>query len=595
MRYTVGTICLLITLSFLANARAATNLVPAIITTNTTLSGTNLVSGTVIITNDVTVTITPGTQMLLNTNAILIVRGRLLADGTSNAPIRFTRATTAARWSRMMFIEADDSLFRHCVIEYANSAGDHQDYYPTNCTTGFGVSPRPYHEAIVALASHLDVENCLFTNLFSAGGVREGDAFAIVSDDYQFPGTASATFRSCRFEAIGQGIHTRFSYVLVQNCFFTAKNGDNDDIDLYGESMPVPLILNNTFIGGVEDKVNPTRCSAILMGNVFAGSPDHGVVLRDKGYPVVINNVFSNCAAAAISVQNQNDALVANNTFINCGRGVRMFDHTGRHGVPYCLNPGNGKVTVVNSIFWNMTNGAITMDASAFTPHPRATATYNDIQGGSSSIVTNNANCVIVWGPGNINVDPQFTNGVRLRATSPCIDAGTNAVLLTSSNWTASVTNDFAGTPRPLDGNGAGGAAYDIGAFEFFLASADSNGDGIPDGWSVQYGFNPTASNVATNNADGDSLNNLQEWIADTNPTNAASFFRIQGFSNAFPFSVQFLSSSNREYTLLYTTDFSGWTNVPTQTEIPGNGGVHSLTDSNAAPHQFYKVGVTVP
>jgi hypothetical protein len=46
---------------------------------------------------------------------------------------------------------------------------------------------------------------------------------------------------------------------------------------------------------------------------------------------------------------------------------------------------------------------------------------------------------------------------------------------------------------------------------------------------------------------------------------------------------------------LLYTTDFSGWTNVPTQTDIPGNGGLRSLADSNAAPHKFYKVGVTVP
>jgi parallel beta-helix repeat protein len=574
------------------SASAATNIILGPITSDATWSGTNLLSGTIVITNGVTVTVEPGTQVLMNTNAILIVRGRLLADGISNAPIRFTRATTAARWSRIMFIEAENSLFRHCVIEYANSAGDHQDYYPTNCATGFGVSPRPYHEAIVALASHLDVESCLFTNLVGGSGGREGDAFAIISDDYQFPGTASATFRSCRFDDIGQGIHTRLAYVFVENCFFTGKNGDNDDIDMYGESTPVPLILNNTFIGGDEDKINPTRCSAIIAGNFFSGSPDHGVVLRDKGYPVVINNVFSNCAAAAISVQNQNDALIANNTIINCGRGVRMFDHTGRHGPPYCLFPGNGKATVINCIVWNTPSGAFTMEQSAFLPYPHLTVTYCDVQG---NVVSNGANNTLVWGPGNIAVDPQFTNGVRLRASSPCIDAGTNALLLLSSNWMAMVTNDFLGFPRPLDGNGVGGAAFDIGAYEFFLPTADSNGDGIPDGWAQQFGFNPIDSTVATNNADGDLANNLAEWIADTNPTNGLSYFRLERIQPGPPVSVQFFSSTNREYTLLFASDFMGWTNVPTQVDVPGNGGLRSLTDTNPAPHKFYKVGVRVP
>ncbi|HTD68365.1 MAG TPA: right-handed parallel beta-helix repeat-containing protein, partial [Candidatus Limnocylindria bacterium] len=367
----------------LASVRGATNLISGQVTTNTTWSGTNLLQGTVTIQSNIVVTITPGTVMLMNTGATLIVNGQLLADGTTNQPITFTRATTAARWSRMMFVRAADSRFRHCIIEYANSAGDHQDYYPTNCTTGLGFSPRPYHEAVIALASHLDFEGCTFRNLVGGDGGNEGDAIAIITDDPQAPGTASAHVRSCRFDGIGQGVHTRFSFVLVENCYFANKHGDNDDVDLYGESTPVPVIRFNTFLAGHEDKINPTRCSAIIYGNFFSGGDDHGVVLRDKCYPIVFNNIFSNFAAAAISVQNQCDALIANNTIINSGRGIRMFDHTARHGPPYCLFPGNGKATIINCIIWNTPSGAVTMEASTFLPHPEVRLIHCDIQGGA--------------------------------------------------------------------------------------------------------------------------------------------------------------------------------------------------------------------
>src|SRR5688572_27251025 len=108
---------------------AATNIVPALITTDTTLSGTNLVQTTVVVTNAATLTIEPGTQMLMNTNASIVVYGQLLANGTSNQPITFTRATTAARWRQIRFVRAAQSHLRYCTIEYANCAGDHQNYY----------------------------------------------------------------------------------------------------------------------------------------------------------------------------------------------------------------------------------------------------------------------------------------------------------------------------------------------------------------------------------------------------------------------------------------------------------------------------------
>jgi parallel beta-helix repeat protein len=595
-----GPVWCLAILLFVHITRAATNFVSGTISNDTTWSGTNWLSGTVVVTNGVTVSIAPGTQMLMNTSATLVVYGRLLADGTSNAPISFTRATTSATWSRIRFVRATNSLFRYCVFEFANSAGSHQDYYDDDCNTNTPPLPRTYHEAVVALATRLDFEFCTFRNLPSTAANAEGDAIAIIADDPQFPGAASARIASCQFPSIGQAIHTRFSFVLVENCLFSGKRGDNDDVDLYGESFPPPLIRSNIFLSGHEDKINPTRCSAIIVNNIVVGSDDHGIVLRDKGYPIVMNNFIYNCTSAGISVQNQCDALIANNTIVNCQRGVRFFDHFDRHGPPYCLFPGSGRAQIVNCLIWDC---ATPFELQASTNGQSfASVAYCNVEGGqaASSVA---AGTTLLWGPGNINIDPQFvnlaSNNYRLLATSPCIDAGTN-VGLWATNFVVSVTNDFDGTPRPLDGNGDGNARIDIGAFEFLLATADSNGDGIPDGWTRSFGFNPTDPGVGGSNPDNDPHTTFQEWVADTNPTNALSYFRIASVPAA-PASVSFLSSSNRLYTLLVSTNltisnsFNSFNAVAGQTNVPGNGGTRMLTDTNGAVAKFYQVQVKTP
>jgi len=415
------------------------NLIAGELTQDTTWSGTCILEDTVIVPSGRILNIEPGTVVLMKDAVTFIVYGQLLAIANETEPIRFTHYRNG-KWKQIMFVEAADSRLEHCIIEYADSEGQHQDYYEPG--------PRTYHEAVVVLASHVDIEKCIFQNLPNESVNAQGDAIAVISDDQDHPGIATAHIKGSRFLSIGQAIHTRYSYVLVEDCFFTGKRGDNDDVDLYGESTPPPLIRNNLFLNPEhEDMINPTKCSAVIIGNVIAGSDDHGVVLRDRSFPIMINNLIYNCSSAGIAVENSCQALLVNNTIVNCSRGIRLFD-LGRWGPPYRLNPGGGTATLINCIIWDCQQAVTLADSSNKQIEDRGShinIKYCNIEGDRNSVSVSGTHSTLTWGQGNINADPKFVNPgsgdyhlksqagrwdpamqswVKDDVTSPCIDAG---------------------------------------------------------------------------------------------------------------------------------------------------------------------------
>ncbi len=410
------------------------------LTDDTILSEAWVLDETVTVPAEVTLTVESGTVILMRDDVSLVVHGQLLAQGTEESPIRWTQYGADAAWNQILFVDANDSRFDHCLFEYADSEGEHQDYYVEG--------PRDYHEAIVALACHIDVNDCTFRNLPDDSRGAEGDAIAIISDDPNHPGAATANVTGCEFLGIGQGVHTRYSYVLVEDCYFTGKRGDNDDVDLWGESTPPPLIRNNLFLDPAhDDMINPTKCSAVIVGNVIAGSDDHGVVLRGRCFPVMMNNIIFDCSSAGIAVENSCAALLVNNTIVNCGRGLRLFD-LGRWGPPYSLSPGGGTATVINCIIWDCPTPITLSDSSNTDIDDRGshlTISYSDIEGGQDGISVSGSQSTVTWGAGNIDADPLFADieqgDLHLRSefgrwdpnaltwvfddvTSPCIDAG---------------------------------------------------------------------------------------------------------------------------------------------------------------------------
>jgi len=126
--------------------------------------------------------------------------------------------------------------------------------------------------------------------------------------------------------------------------------------------------------------------------------------------------------------------------------------------------------------------------------------------------------------------------------------------------------------------------------------------DGIPDWWKSKYfqisgSAALSGSSAATADADGDGIDNYHEYLADTDPTSAASHFHPLGMTKAAgQASVSFPSSLNRSYTLYVSPDLKSWTAVPGQSGIPGTGGTQTLTDPTPqGAARFYRVGASIP
>jgi subtilisin family serine protease len=123
----------------------------------------------------------------------------------------------------------------------------------------------------------------------------------------------------------------------------------------------------------------------------------------------------------------------------------------------------------------------------------------------------------------------------------------------------------------------------------------DTDTNGLPDWWELQY-FNHLTGTVPNADADHDGMNNLAEWLAGTNPTNASSCLRLMALpsNNTNAFVMSWPSVAGKYYRLERATNLLTGFNSVVRTNIAATAPTNTETDTAVLPGKarFYRVGV---
>jgi hypothetical protein len=119
---------------------------------------------------------------------------------------------------------------------------------------------------------------------------------------------------------------------------------------------------------------------------------------------------------------------------------------------------------------------------------------------------------------------------------------------------------------------------------------ADSDGDGIPDVWEQDYFGTPNGAG-ATDDSDGDGMGNRSEYMAGTNPTNSASFLKVELNNAPGTPEISFGAEPGKTYSIEFSDDLAtgSWAKL-SDVLARTNSRVEVISDPGGNTNRFYRV-----
>jgi parallel beta-helix repeat protein len=352
------------------------------------------------------------------------------------------------------------------------------------------------------------------------------------------------------------------------NCTITGNGAGSYGGGAWSSGLNNCTVISNT-AGTGAGTYNCTLNKCVLRGN--SGSYGGGAYQGSLNNCTLTNNSAAS-GGGAYSGTLDNCALMGNSVLAYSSYGAGAYNCT--------LN----NCTIAS----NSAAGTFPYGGGAYSGAAINSILYfNTASNGPNYYLTGQNYCCTTPEPGgigNITNAALFVNlaagNLRLQSASPCINSGDNAFI--------SGPTDLDDNTRVVHGT------VDMGAYEF-----QGVGSVISYAWLQEYGLT-TDGSADFLDSDHDGLNNWQEWLAGTNPTNASSELKITSTTatvNPAGLVVTWQSQNTRKYYLQRSVDLAqpGFSTI--QGNIAGQLGTTSYTDTNAVGPGpfFYRVGVQLP
>ncbi|HEY2953342.1 MAG TPA: hypothetical protein VGK40_12205 [Verrucomicrobiae bacterium] len=296
---------------FLSTNSTPTNCVSGAIAVNTTWYASNspiVLCGSVTVNSGVTLTIQPGVTVQLGSAVDLTVAngGRLLAEGTSNAPIHFTRFGASGNWGNITINGAVGSI--ETRIAYADFQFNVSDVN-TPC--------------IEVMDGTAYLDHLTFGN--TDAPYIHVDAASFVISHCHFP-AATDVFEPCH----GTGGVKSGGHGIFQRNFFGKAMGYSDVVDFTGSQRGGPIVhfINNVVTGSDDDGWDLDGTDAWVEGNIFlhmhrnSTTPDSSSAISggntgsDTSEVTIIGNIIYDCDQA-VDAKQGNFYTMFNNTIVH--------------------------------------------------------------------------------------------------------------------------------------------------------------------------------------------------------------------------------------------------------------------------------------